>query len=84
MSNASRPAMRDAIREFLREQPQHVVGTRTKNVGGVEDVLMDSATITAFAEWSIAKGYTRDAAKARRFTSWINDPNRAAESDGAA
>lgn len=76
MNAPKQPPMLDAIREFLRDRPEYVAGTKTAVVDGVEEVLLTTDTVIAFSEWSIAKGYTRDAAKARRFTAWLADPDR--------
>lgn len=67
-----KPGMLDAIREFLKEHPEHIPEFRSAVRNGVDDVFMSTDGMIAFTEWTIKKGYG-NTAKAKQFRKWIKE-----------
>lgn len=57
------------VRQFLGECPQHIQGVRylpDPRAGGKRELMLDTDTLIAFADWTISTG-RGDTAKARKF-----------------
>jgi hypothetical protein len=63
------------IREFLNEHPEHIQGVRRlpdPKRGGQMELMLDTDTMIAFTDWTIATG-RGNAKKARAFREAIRE-----------
>lgn len=51
-------AVENLVRAFLADRPQYIDGSRAAEVYGEQDILLDTDTAVAFAEWCVARGWT--------------------------